>query len=451
MSARHKRSARAERDLIIRGGRVITVDDGDRVVRADLRVRDGRIDAIEEKIPARGAARVLEARGLVVMPGLVQAHTHTCQTLFRGQPEGMDLLGWLRERIWPLEGALHAADVRAAGRLGMVELLLGGTTSILDMGVVRHGDVLFEEAKKVGLRYTGGKTIMDQGQGFPAALRETTDEAIAESVRLCERWHGSARGRLRYAFSPRFALSASDQAHLRCVEEARARGALLHTHAAESSEEVALVRERTGAGNVEYLHRVGFTGRDVLLAHGIWLSAAERRILVDTQTRIVHCPSANLKLASGIARVPELLHDGILVALGSDGAACNDNLDGFREMRLAALLHKARGGPGAISSKTALRMATRRGALALGLEEVGSVQVGMRADLILLDVHRPHVAPEAGDLCARVVFAARASDVHTVLVDGKVIVEEGELQTVNAGRAVANADRAAARVTRRVD
>jgi cytosine/adenosine deaminase-related metal-dependent hydrolase len=292
--------------------------------------------------------------------------------LFRGQPEGLDLLGWLRERIWPLEGAMEKEDLRAACRLGMVELLRGGTTAILDMGVVRHGDVLFEEAKKTGIRYTGGKTIMDQGQGLPRGLRETTEEALAESLRLCDEWHGTSRGRLRCALAPRFALSATAEAHRRCAEEARRRGLLLHTHAAESSEEVALVRERTGLGNVEYLHSLGCLGPELVLAHGIWLSAAERRLLAESNTRLVHCPSANLKLASGTARVPELLSHGILVALGSDGAACNDNLDGFHEMRMAALLHKVRDGPGAIPAVTALRMATRNGALALGLDDVGT-------------------------------------------------------------------------------
>lgn len=444
-------AARKAEETVIRGGWVVTVDDQDRVLRADIRVRGSRIDAIEDKLPTRGAARVIDARGMVVMPGLVQAHTHTVQTLFRGQPEGMDLLGWLRERIWPLEGSMQAADVRAACRLGMAELLLGGTTSILDMGVVRHGDVLFEEAKKSGIRYTGGKTIMDQGQGLPAGLRESTDDAIAQSVRLCELWHGKAKGRLRYAFSPRFALSASDEVHRRCIEEARARGALLHTHAAESSEELALVRERTGKGNVEHLASLGFIGEDVVLAHGVWLSAAERQVLKESNTRIVHCPSANLKLASGIARVPDLLADGLVVALGSDGAGCNDNLDGFHEMRMAALVHKARGGPGAIPARTAMRMATKNGAVALGLDDVGSIQAGMRADLVLLDVNRPHVAPDTGDLVGRVVFAARASDVHTVMVDGKIVVDQGELLTSNAQKTVANAHKAAARVCGRVD
>ncbi|MEE8410219.1 MAG: 5'-deoxyadenosine deaminase [Myxococcota bacterium] len=437
--------------LLIRGGWVVTMDASDTVGRLDVRIADGRIVEIGEKLKARGVARLIDAKGVVVMPGLVQAHVHLCQSLFRAQAEDVDLLTWLRERIWPLEGALEARDMRAAVGLGLTELLLGGTTCILDMGTVRHGDIPFEEAKRFGIRFTGGKAIMDQGQGYPAGLRETTDEAIEESVRLCDAWHGAADGRLRYAFSPRFALSCSKEAIRRCVEEARRRGALLHTHAAENSEEVALVRERTQLGNIEYLHSLGFTGEDVLLAHCIWISVQERRLLRETKTRVIHCPSANLKLGSGIARIAEMLDDEIMIALGADGVACNNTLDGFFEMRLAALLHRARGGPQAMSAKTALRLATRGGALALGLTDVGSIEVGHQADLTLLDFHRPHVWPNLGDLHSRIVFSARSADVQTVIVGGKTLVDSGELCTGDLAKVLKSAQSAAERVTARVD
>ncbi len=436
---------------MIRGGWVVTMDASDTVGRLDVRIADGRIVEIGEKLKARGVARLIDAKGVVVMPGLVQAHVHLCQSLFRAQAEDVDLLTWLRERIWPLEGALEARDMRAAVGLGLTELLLGGTTCILDMGTVRHGDIPFEEAKRFGIRFTGGKAIMDQGQGYPAGLRETTDEAIEESVRLCDAWHGAADGRLRYAFSPRFALSCSKEAIRRCVEEARRRGALLHTHAAENSEEVALVRERTQLGNIEYLHSLGFTGEDVLLAHCIWISVQERRLLRETKTRVIHCPSANLKLGSGIARIAEMLDDEIMIALGADGVACNNTLDGFFEMRLAALLHRARGGPQAMSAKTALRLATRGGALALGLTDVGSIEVGHQADLTLLDFHRPHVWPNLGDLHSRIVFSARSADVQTVIVGGKTLVDSGELCTGDLAKVLKSAQSAAERVTARVD
>jgi len=448
--ARKSPTGRTDGALVIQGGRIITVDDQNTIGLLDLRIEDGRITQIGERLSTRGVRQVIDARNLVVMPGFVQAHIHLCQTLCRAQAESMGLLDWLRERVWPMEGALAPDDLRAAARLALAELLLSGTTSILDMGTVRHTDVLFEQARDLGIRYTGGKAIMDRGQGYPAGLRETTQQALAESERLCRAWHGTENGRLRYAFSPRFGLSCTDEAIRTCVALARQTGALLHSHAAESSEEVDLIRERTGTSYVEYLHQLGFTGPDVVLAHGVWLSASERSILHATGTHIVHCPSANLKLASGIARVDELMADGIHVALGADGAACNNSLDAFMEMRLAALLHKVRGGPAAIDAGQALRLATRAGAEALGLSDTGQIGVGKWADLQLLDLNKPHVFPDNGDLVARIVYSARPSDVHTVMVAGKTLVKDGQLVDKNIGSILREASEAAGRVLSRI-
>lgn len=443
---------RVRRDgrILVRGADVVTMNERFDVVRADIAIADGRIEKLAPKINVRGFDRVVDGKGRVVIPGFVQCHIHLCQTLFRAQADDLQLLDWLQQRIWPMEGALEADDMRASVRLGLSELLLSGTTSILDMGTVRHGDVLFEEAARSGIRYAGGKCLMDVGQGYPAGLRETTESAIDESVRLCERWHGAADGRLRYAFSPRFALSCSEHAMKMCAANARAHGALLHTHASENSEEIELVRERSGKSNIEYLHSLGLTGPDVILAHGVWLSAEEKRILRDTKTRVCHCPSSNLKLASGIARVDELLSMGIHIALGADGAACNNGLDAFQEMRLAALLHKVRSGPTAIPARQALHLATRAGALALGVDDAGVIAEGMRADLVLLDMHKPHLYPEVGDMISRIVYAARPSDVASVIIDGRVVVEDGSLVTLDVGKTLRDARAAAQRVHARL-
>ena len=430
--------------VLIKGARALTLDKTQPTALAvDIRLEQGRIVAMAPNLSSRGVDRVIGAHGMIAIPGMVQAHVHLCQTLGRGRADDMPLLTWLQERIWPMEAALEPDMLRAAARLGMAELLLGGTTTVLDMGTVHHTHVLFEEAARLGLRYTGGKTIMDHGQGFPPALRETAEAALQSSVQLCTRWHNSADGRLRYAFSPRFAVCCSEGALLGCVREARARGALLHTHASENSDEVQLIRERTGRTNVEYLHHLGFAGHDVLLAHGVWLTAKEQRLLRESGTHIVHCPSSNLKLASGIARIDELLAAGIDVALGADGAPCNNGLDAFMEMRLAALLHKVRGGAGAVPAAQALHMATRGGALALGLTDCGSLTLGQQADIVLLDLNKPHAFPDLGDLCSRVVYAAQRSDVHTVLCQGRVVVSEGVLQTASVPEILQDAQRAA--------
>jgi cytosine/adenosine deaminase-related metal-dependent hydrolase len=424
--AKSRSTAKGPATTLIQGAQVIDVEAGT-VEALDILICDGRIEKVGKRISSRGVGEVVKAKGLVAMPGFVQVHMHLCQTLFRSQAEDMDLLTWLRERIWPMEGALTPEDMRASARLGIAELLLGGTTCVLDMGTVRHTEVLFEEAKRQGLRYAGGKAIMDQGQGYPAGLRETTEQAVCASLALCEHWHGAANGRIKYAFAPRFVLSCSEEAIRSCVEYARQHGALLHTHASENSEEVSLVRERTGMGNVEYLHHLGFTGDNVVMAHGIWLSNEERKILQQTGTCIAHCPSANLKLGSGIARVPELLAGQVKVAMGADGAACNNRLDAFTEMRTAALLHNARGGVAAISAKVALRLATLEGARALGWHDVGNIREGYRADIVLLDLRKPHTWPELGDMFSRIVFSAQSSDVHSVFVEGQTLVSEGML------------------------
>lgn len=434
--------------LLLTDARIITMDAENHILRGDVRLAEDRITELGTSLAPRGD-EVVRASGMILIPGLVQAHIHLCQTLFRNQAEGLVLLDWLRQRIWPLEAALEAESLRASARLGIAELLLGGTTTILDMGTVRHTDVLFEEALRLGLRYIGGKTIMDEGQGYPQTLRESHDEAIAESVRLCTSWHGKANGRLRYAFSPRFVLSCTAETMRSCVREARARGALLHTHSSENPEEVELVRKTTGMGNVEYLHSLGFTGADVILAHGVWLSAKEVAILRDTRTRIVHCPSSNLKLGSGIAHIPELIEQNVPLALGADGAACSNVLDGFMEMRLAGLLHKARGGPCAVSAEQAMRLATSWGAHALGLSDCGAIQPGNKADLVLLDPYRPHLFPEEGDAQARVVFCARASDVHSVWIDGVRVVNEGVLTQASSSRILEDANVAARAVRQR--
>lgn len=448
-----KKNVPVKRDgsIVIRGADVITMNERFDVQKLDVAIEDGRIIGVGPKIATRGADLVIEAKGLVLMPGFVQAHIHLCQTLFRAQADDMVLLDWLRERIWPMEGALEPDDMRAAARLGLSELLLSGTTGILDMGSVRHADVLFEEAARSGIRYVGGKCLMDVGQGYPAGLRETTESAIDESVTLCERWHGAADGRLRYAFSPRFALSCSEHAMKMCAAHARSYGAMLHTHASENSEEIELVRERSGKSNIEFLHGLGLTGPDVVLAHGVWLSAEERKILRDTKTRLAHCPSSNLKLASGIARIDELLQMDIHIALGADGAACNNGLDAFMEMRLAAILHKVRGGPTAIPARKALHMATRAGAQALGVEDGGIIAPGMRADLVMLDLHKPHVYPDIGDLMSRVVYSARPTDVHSVIIDGRLVVREGELMTLDVNKTLKEARAAARRIAARVN
>ena len=438
---------RRPRPLLLAGGCVVTMDPDRRVLpKADLLLSGGRITAVGERIALPPGVTTLDCSGCLVLPGFVQAHVHLCQTLARGRADDAALLDWLRGAIWPYEAALDGASAAAAAALGGAELLLGGTTAILDMGTVRWQDEIFSVCERVGLRVTSGKAMMDKGEGVPASLRERTADSLRDAAALAKRWHGAAGGRLRYAYAPRFVLSCTEELLREAAAAARAGGMLLHTHASENPEECAAVRAETGADNVEALGRLGLLGRDVVLAHGVWLSERERALIAESETSIVHCPSANLKLASGIAPVPELRAAGVRVALGADGAACNNNLDVFCEMRLSALVHRPRGGPRALSARTAVEMATLGGAQALGLEaEIGSLEPGKRADACVVEAGGLHQAPLGpADPYATLVFASGARDVRDVVIGGEVVVRDRTLLTLDRHEVLTRA-RAAAR------
>jgi cytosine/adenosine deaminase-related metal-dependent hydrolase len=437
-------------EIILRGGTILTIDADSHVLEGDVACRDGVLVQVGGSYtPETSDYQILDATGHVVMPGLVQSHVHMCQTLARGRAENLELLDWLTRVVWPYEAALDRGDVKASALLACTELLTGGTTAILDMGTVRHTDALFEAARDSGLRATIGKAMMDDAS-CPPGLRESTADSLAESARLLRDWHGRDRGRLRYAYAPRFVLSCTDDLLRETARAARAAGVRVHTHASENKSEVAEVVKRRGADNVVHLHRLGMSGRDVCLAHCVWLTDEERGILRETGTHLLHCPSSNLKLGSGIAPVPELLAEGVALSLGADGAPCNNNLDGFLEMRLAALIHRPRAGARAMPASEVVRMATMGGAAALGLEaEIGSLEVGKRADVISVDVGGAHVVPTA-DPYAQVVFACRSTDVVDVVVDGRVVVRDRRLLTADRAKIVAEARERAGRVFARL-
>jgi 5-methylthioadenosine/S-adenosylhomocysteine deaminase len=437
--------------LAIRGGTVVTMDPLRTVSVADIVVDDdGRIATLSEPDANAPARDAIDASGLIVVPGLVQAHLHLCQTLFRGLAEDKPLLAWLREHIWPLEAAHDPDSLRASARLGIAELLLGGTTSILDMGTVHFTDALFEAAAETGIRYTGGKALMDAGDGVPPGLLEPTAVALRESDRLAQEWHGREAGRLRYAYSPRFVLTASYDLLRSVGARARANHMLVHTHASEQREETDLVRQRFGAPNIQLLDNLGLADTNACFAHCVWPEPQEFDVLASGGASVVHCPSCNLKLGSGAAPIAEYLERGVNVALGADGAASNNRLDGWEEMRLAGLLARLRDGPTALAAADVFELATIAGARALGIDvDVGSIEVGKYADLAVLDLRRAH-ASGPDDVYTRLVFSARASDVRLVSVGGKVVVRDGQLSAFSEREAVAEADQQRALLLKRV-
>lgn len=398
-------------------------------LRADVVIRAGRIAAVVAGGVAEPVGEVVDAGDALVLPGFVQCHVHVVQSLLRHQADGLELLEWLRRRTWPYEAALDGDATAAAAELGIAELLCGGTTTVVDFGSIHHHDRVFAAAEELGIRFISGKTHMDTGDGVPPGLLEDRDRSLAEAERLGRRWHGAAGGRLRYAVAPRFALSCSRDLLEGCAQLARRHGWLLETHAAENRDENAAVEAATGSRTIPYLDGVGLTGRDVVLAHGVWLDDSEVALLAGTGTGICHCPGANLKLASGIADVPRLQAAGVAVGLGADGPPCNNRLSIFHELALAGTLHGLRHGPRAPDARQVLAMATRVGAAVAGLEgEAGVLRPGALADVVVVDLTGWATLP-AGDPASRLVFGATAADIRHTIVDGRVVVRNGRLQT----------------------
>src|SRR4051812_26819613 len=395
------------------------------VVSGHLSIRDGVIAAISDREIAGSHDRTIDARGGYVVPGLIQTHIHLCQTLFRGFADDLPLMDWLRTRVWLMEAAHTPATLRAATRLATTELLLSGTTSVLTMETVHDTDVVFEAAGESGIRATIGKCMMDApADGTPSRLREAATAALDESRSLLKHWDGAANGRLRAAFAPRFAVSCTRELLEAVADLSSETKTLVHTHASESRDEIAIVRALSGMANVEYLADVRLASPRLCAAHCVWVGDREQALLAEHDVKVMHCPSSNLKLGSGLAPVAEMRRRGVTVSLGADGAACNNRLDMFEEMRLAALLQATRLNPGALTARDALTMATRSGAKTLGLEdEIGSIETGKRADLIVVDRDRLPLIP-ASDPYSTLVYSARGCDVRTTVVDGDVLVDE---------------------------
>jgi len=367
----------------------------------------------------------------VLLPGLVGAHVHSVQSLGRGIADDTALLDWLFDHVLPMEASLTADEMEVAAKLGYLECIESGTTTVVDHLSVAHADRAFEAAGEMGIRGILGKVLMDKDS--PPGLLEDTDAALAETEDLIERYHGAFDDRIRYAVTPRFAVSCTEE----CLRGARRiadrhDGVRIHTHASENRDEIARVEDDTGMRNVEWLHEVGLTGEDVVLAHCVWTDDEERELLAETGTHVTHCPSSNMKLASGVAPVVDYLDRGINVALGNDGPPCNNTLDPFTEMRQASLLQKVEElDPELAPARAVFEMATRNGAKAAGFDDVGKLREGWRADVIGLSTDLTRATP-LYDVLSHLVFAARGDDVEFTMIDGEVLQDDGEVTVADA-------------------
>lgn len=405
--------------ILIRNGTIVTMNKKRQVVRGDLLIVDAKIKAIGKNLKVK-AEEIIDAEENFVIPGLIQTHTHLCQALFRGYADDLELLDWLKEKIWPMEHAHTPQSLKASAEIGLMEMQLLGTTSILDMGTVRWTHQLFETALRSGMRYFGGKCLMDI-KGSSGPLYEDRKSAMKETEALIKSWHKKT-DLIEYAIAPRFAVSCSDELMKDCAKLQKKYKVLLHTHASESLEEVALIKVRSGMLNVDFLDKMGLINARAVIAHGVHLSDGELHKMVKKKAGLTHCPSSNLKLASGVAPLEKYREAGLKMGIGSDGAPCNNTMDPFLEMRLAALLQKPIFGPKAFEAQAAFELGTVGGAEVLGRsKDIGSLEVGKLADVVIVDRSHPSVATVKNPYSA-LVYSCSGRDVKDVWIHGQPIV-----------------------------
>lgn len=437
--------------ILIKNAEIITMNQKEEIIHGDLYIENDRIVAIGENLPF-SAEKVINGSNRTVIPGFVQTHIHLCQTLFRGQADDLELLDWLKKKVWPLEAAHDEESSYYSAMLGIGELIQSGTTTIVDMETVHHTDHAFQAIYESGIRALSGKVMMDKGNEVPRLLREDTNTSIQKSVDLLEKWNGRDNERIQYAFCPRFVVSCTEDLLVQVRDLSRNYHVKVHTHASENKGEIELVEHEKGMRNVVYLDHIGLANENLILAHCVWLNDEEKRIIKDRGVKVSHCPGSNLKLASGIADIPDLLDLNAFVSLGADGAPCNNNLDMFNEMRLAAIIQKPKHGPTCMNAKTIFQMATINGAKAVGMDDqIGSIEVGKKADIAILNLNDFHLYPSSEvDTISRIVYSSTRADVETTIIDGKIVMENRIMKSIDKGIILMEVNKSIKRLLKRL-
>jgi len=443
--------------LLITGGTVLTmgkpgvIENGAVYIEGDRIVRVGKADEV------RGPAdEVIDARGKAVLPGLINTHTHIYQNLLKGQPDTLALVEWCDQVLFPfcrvvIEDALkgNLELMYLASQLGYIEALKSGTTTLVNMDIA--APIPPEVAAQVGVRMVFVPNMADAW--IPEDLIRPTSELLGRLESFIREWHGAANGRITVMAGPSAPFDCTEEFLLGCAELARKYGVGIHTHVAETRYEIELMKRTQGVGPLEYLDRLGLLDvKPFVAVHCVWLNDRELDLLRQKGVGVSHNPESNMRLASGVAPIPKIRELGVPVGLATDGSASNDNLDMFEEMRSAVFLHKVSTlNPSALTARDALKMATIEGARAIGMErEIGSIEPGKKADLILVDLKKPHLQP-IYDLVNTLVYCARGSDVVTTIVDGRVIVRDGRLLTIDEEQVLEKAQEIARSLYERMD
>lgn len=409
--------------------------------------RDDYIDEgyliIEEEIikelgpgqaPAGSYDKVIDGRDKVLIPGFINTHTHAAMTLMRGYADDLPLMEWLENKIWPLEAKLNAEYVYWGSMLAILEMIKSGTTTFNDM-------YFFMEETARAVQETGIRAVLARGL---IGLGPAAEIGLEESRELVKKWHQAGGGRITCMLGPHAPYTCPPDYLKKVIALAGEFNIAIHTHLAETRGEVEDIQRQYAKTPVELMEEAGLFGHTTIAAHCVHLSSGDIKILQRYGVGVAHNPESNMKLASGIAPVPELLAAGIAVGLGTDGASSNNNLDMLQEMRTCALLHKVNTmNPTVLPAYQAIEMATANGAKALGLEkETGRLKAGLKADLILISLNQAHMRP-VHDVVANIVYSAQASDVDTVIINGKIIMENRRIITFDEQEVLEQADRAA--------
>jgi 5-methylthioadenosine/S-adenosylhomocysteine deaminase len=416
-------------DYIIRGGTVVTMDNAARVIEnGAVAIRGERIVAIgssAEIARKYTSSRIINATGKVVMPGLINTHTHVPMVLFRGIADDLMLPEWLQKYIFPAEAKnVDEQFARWGTKLGCLEMIRGGTTTYVDM--YYYEDAIADETAKAGMRGVLGETVID----FPAPDNKTWDAAMSYAEKYVQKWKGHAL--IVPAIAPHAPYTVSTE-HLKQTHEfSRRHGVPLVIHVAEDYSEVKTIKEKYNASSVAYLDRINLLDNRVIAAHMVWPTEEDIKTLAAREVGVAHCPQSNMKLAAGAAPVPQMLKAGVNVGLGTDGAASNNDLNMWEEMDTAAKFHKfVAKDPTILNAKEALEMATIRGARAIHLDkEIGSLEAGKRADLIIVGIASEHQTP-LYNVYSHLVYATKASDVETVMINGKVVMQNRRVLTID--------------------
>ena len=404
--------------------------------KQSLLIKDDFIAEISDDIEDSKADKIIDAEGKILLPGLVNTHTHLSMTLFRGLADDLSLDSWLNDHIWPMEANLNGEYCYIGALLAAVELIKSGTTTLSDMYF--YMEDVARAIDDAGLRAVLSYGMIDFGDA------ERRQAEIEENLTLFKNCNGMADGRIKVFFGPHSPYTASEELLIKVRELADEYNMGIHIHVSETQKEIDDVLAEKGLRPFEYLEKIGFLGPDVLAAHCVWLSDEEIEIIKKHDVKVSHNPCSNMKLASGVSPVSKMIDKGICVSIGTDGASSNNNLDLIEELKTASLLQKVSTlDPKVLSSDEAIEMATIKGAEALGLDsEIGSVEVGKKADLILIDTNSANMVPDSSSLSSNVIYSANGSNVDTTICNGKILMENKKLTTLDEQEIYAKAKQA---------